>query len=76
MKGLVLTVLGIVMVLAALAAYGTVQVRATHDERNRALPGDNLIAQPVGMVNHAITIMCGPGSSRWALVALGGTLTT
>jgi hypothetical protein len=52
MKGLVLTLLGIVMVLAALAAYGTVQVRATHDERNRALPGDNLIAQPVGMANH------------------------
>ena len=31
-------------------------VRATQDERTRTLPGDELIEQPIGSLDHAITI--------------------
>jgi hypothetical protein len=44
------------IVLAALAIYSGMQVRATPGERTRTLPGDGLILQPIGSVNHAVTI--------------------
>jgi membrane protease YdiL (CAAX protease family) len=33
-------------------------VRATRDERARGLPGDELIADPIGSLQHGITIRC------------------
>ena len=47
---------GMLVVLAAFAIYATTQVRATPDEAAMALAGDELIPQPIGSVNHAITI--------------------
>jgi hypothetical protein len=55
-KKLLLVFSGIMVVLAAVATYSSMQVRATPDERARTLAGDNLIPQPIGSVNHAITI--------------------
>jgi hypothetical protein len=39
---------GTLVVLAALATYGSMQVRATPREQARTLPGDGLIPQPIG----------------------------
>ena len=36
------------------------RVRAAPDEKDRILAGDDLILQPIGAVNHAITIHCPP----------------
>ncbi|HEX3661126.1 MAG TPA: SRPBCC family protein [Acidobacteriaceae bacterium] len=55
-KKALLVVLGTPAVLAALASYSAMQVRVTPGERLRALAGDDLIPQPIGVVNHAITI--------------------
>lgn len=44
------------MAVAILAIGASTQVRATREECGRALGGDNLIPQPIGSVNHAITI--------------------
>jgi hypothetical protein len=46
-------------------------VRATPDEAARALPGDDLIAQPIGSLAHAITIQC-PPHDVWPWVAQMG----
>jgi hypothetical protein len=46
----------LLVVVAALAIYSSMQVRATPGEEASTLPGDDLIAQPLGSVNHAITI--------------------
>jgi hypothetical protein len=35
-------------------------VRATEGERSRALPGDELILEPLASLTHAITIRCAP----------------
>jgi hypothetical protein len=57
MKKKVLIVLtGMVLVLSALAIHGSMQIHATRDEVAQKLPGDELIPQPIGSVNHAITI--------------------
>jgi hypothetical protein len=53
---LLLALLGILTALALLAIWASIQVQATSDERARTLAGDNLIAHPIGAVNHAITI--------------------
>ena len=47
------------------------QVRATPDERARSLAGDNLIPQPIGSVNHAITIRRPPHDVWPWLVQMG-----
>ncbi len=44
------------IVMAILAIYCSRQIRATPDEQARTLPGDAFIPQPLGSVNHAITI--------------------
>ena len=36
-------------------------VRATPDEKLRHLPGDDLIAEPLQSLTHAITVRCAPG---------------
>ena len=51
---------GILAGLAALTIWANMQVRATPAERAKTLPGDDLIPQPIGAVNHAITIRRSP----------------
>jgi len=65
------------MTFAVLAISASRQVRATLGEQARTLPGDDLIPQPIGSVNHAITIrralhdvwpwlaQMGPGRAGW-----------
>ena len=72
---------GILVLLAAIATYGSMQVRATPGEQARTLPGDGLIPRPIGSVNHAVTIRRPPHDVWPWLVQmgsaeLGGTLTT
>jgi membrane protease YdiL (CAAX protease family) len=50
---------------------GTRSVRADGSERARALPGDDLIQQPIGSLTHAITIHR-PPSSVWPWLAQMG----
>ncbi len=53
----ILLVVGVVATLViALVAYASFQVRVTPAETARTLPGDDLIPNPVGTMNHAITI--------------------
>ena len=59
-KKFLLTTFGILLVLAALAICSGMQVHATPAERAKALAGDDLIPQPIGAVNHAITIHRSP----------------
>jgi hypothetical protein len=54
-KKVQLVVVGMLTVVAA-AIYANMEVRATPEEAARALAGDDLIRQPIGSVNHAITI--------------------
>jgi hypothetical protein len=42
--------------LAAVALYGSTQVRATQGEQAQNLAGDGLIPRPIASVNHALTI--------------------
>jgi len=55
-RKLLLVTFGILVVLAPLAIYSTVQVRTTSAERAKTLAGEDVIPQPIGAVNHAITI--------------------
>jgi hypothetical protein len=71
-KTVLLVLLGILVVLAALAIYFSLQVRATPIERARSLAGDDLIPQPVGSVNHAITIRR-PPHDVWPWLAQMGS---
>jgi len=72
MKKKVLIVLsGLLVVSAALAIYSSRQIRATPDEQARTLPGDDLIPQPLGSVNHAITIRRPPHEVWPWLVQMG-----
>ncbi len=57
--------------LAAFVIYSTMQVRATPGERICALAGDGLIPQPIGTVNHAITIHRPPRDVWPWLVQMG-----
>ena len=63
---------GLLAVLTALAIHSSMQVRATPDEQARSLPGDDLIPQPIGSVNHAITIRRPPGEV-WPWLAQMGS---
>ncbi len=71
-KKLLLILSGILVVLTAVATYSSMQVRATPDERARTLAGDNLILQPIGSVNHAITIRR-PPRDVWPWLAQMGS---
>ena len=72
MKKKVLIVLsGLLVVLTALAIYSSRQIRATPEEQARILPGDDLIPQPLGSVNHAITIRRPPHEVWPWLVQMG-----
>ena len=62
---------GTLVVLAALATYGSMQVRATPSEQARTLPGDGLIPQPIGSVNHAVAIRRPPHDVWPWLVQMG-----
>ena len=46
-------------------------VRATHLERARALPGDELIPEPVGTLTHAVTVRR-PAREVWPWLAQMG----
>ena len=46
----------LLVVLTAIAIYSSRQIHATPLEEGQTLPGDDLIPQPLGSVNHAITI--------------------
>ena len=70
-KKVLIAFLGILMVLAALATYGSMQVRATYDERARSLAGDDLILRPIGSVNHAVTIRRPPHAVWPWLIQMG-----
>jgi hypothetical protein len=71
-KKVLLVVSGIVVVFAAIGIYAARQVRATAAEAARTLPGDELIAQPLGAVNHAITIRR-PPQDVWPWLAQMGS---
>jgi hypothetical protein len=62
---------GILVLVAALALYSVLQVGATPNEETRTLPGDDLIPQPIGSVNHAITIRRSPHDVWPWLVQMG-----
>jgi len=49
----------------------TLPVRATEDERTRPLPGDDLIANPLGTLTHAVTIHAAP-HDVWSWLAQMG----
>jgi uncharacterized protein YndB with AHSA1/START domain len=72
MKKVLPLLLGISALLAALAIRFRVQVRAAPGERARTLAGDDLIPQPVGSVNHAITIRR-PPNEVWPWLAQMGS---
>jgi hypothetical protein len=55
----------------SIVTYGYLQVRAVSAEKAMALPGDDLISDPIGAVNHAITIHR-PPSAVWPWLAQMG----
>jgi hypothetical protein len=57
---ILLASLGVLIGLTVLAICASVQVRATPSEVTGSLPGDDLIAQPIGSVNHSVTIHRSP----------------
>ena len=64
--------LGTPIVFAALAICASMQGRATPVEFARTLAGDDLIPQPIGSVNHAITIRP-PPHDVWPWLAQMGS---
>jgi hypothetical protein len=62
----------IVAVLCGLAVYATLQVRTTAAETAQKLPGDEIILNPIGVVNHAITIHR-PPAHVWPWLAQMGS---
>jgi hypothetical protein len=57
--------------IVVLAIYANLQVCATQRECAESLPGDSLIADPIGAVNHAITIQRPPRDVWPWLVQMG-----
>ncbi len=70
-KKLLVIAFGILAVLGILAIYGGLQVRATAAERDKTLAGDDLIPNPIGAVNHAVTIHRPPRDVWPWLVQMG-----
>src|ERR1035437_6587485 len=63
---------GMLVVLTAIAICSSRQIHATPGEQARTLPGDDLIPQPLGSVNHAITIQR-PPHEVWPWLAQMGS---
>jgi hypothetical protein len=63
---------GMLVILTAIAICSSRQVHATPGEQARTLPGDDLIPQPLGSVNHAITIQR-PPHEVWPWLAQMGS---
>lgn len=59
------------VVVGALARYSIQPVRATADERNQPLPGDDLIPNPLGTFTNAVTVHAAP-PSVWPWLAQMG----
>lgn len=59
------------VVVGALARHSIQPVRATADEHNRPLPGDDLIANPLGEFTNAVTIHATP-RAIWSWLAQMG----
>jgi hypothetical protein len=72
-KKLLALICGVVVALAIIAFYATMQVRATPLEYAQSLAGDDLISHPLGAVNHAITIRRPPRDVWPWLVQMGAT---
>ena len=70
-KGL-MVLAALLVVLTALAICASRQISATPGERALGLPGDDLIPQPLGSVNHAITIRR-PPHEVWPWLAQMGS---
>ncbi len=62
---------GILVTLAVFSVYAIMQVRATRQECAQSLAGDSLISNPIGAVNHAITIHRPPRDVWPWLVQMG-----
>jgi hypothetical protein len=71
-KKVLIALSGLLVVLTGLAIYSSMQIRATSGEQVRSLPGDDLIPQPIGSVNHAITIRR-PPHDVWPWLAQMGS---
>ena len=71
-KKALMVLAALLVVLTALAIYGSRQISATPGERALALPGDDLIPQPLGSVNQAITIRR-PPHEVWSWLAQMGS---
>ena len=63
---------GMLVVLTAIAIGSSRQIHATPGEQARTLPGDDLIPQPLGSVNHFITIQR-PPHEVWPWLAQMGS---
>lgn len=70
-RRVLVALLALLIALAVAASWAGLQVRATTIEQSRALPGDELIANPIGSVNHAITIRRPPHDVWPWLVQMG-----
>jgi hypothetical protein len=73
-KKVLIALCALLVVVPAFAIFSSRQVRATPDECARTLAGDNLIFQPIGSVNHAITIRRAPHDVWPWLVQMGSVL--
>lgn len=71
-KKLLGVLFGTSIVCIACARIASLQVHATADESTRPLAGDDLISQPIGSVNHAITIRR-PPQEVWPWLAQMGS---
>jgi hypothetical protein len=71
-KKVLIVLSGMLAILMAFAIYFSIQVHATSGERVRAFPGDDLIPQPLGAVDNAITIRR-PPREVWPWLAQMGS---
>ena len=71
-RKVLLIMAGAVAVLLAFVGYADQQICATAAERSKSLPGDDLIPDPIGAVNHAITIRR-PPHDVWPWLAQMGS---
>jgi hypothetical protein len=61
----------VIMGFAPRVAASLRRVKASKEERTRALPGDERIARPIGSLTHAITIHCSRANVWPWLVQMG-----